>query len=101
MSEEASFGGFEPPPFQAEAALVLLKRSLRDLRLAERAGGFEWKGRRVIELAAEDGAIAARLAKRPMLTPEWDRFAVRSGADQRKFVDEVKRRLERWTREDT
>jgi hypothetical protein len=99
MSEEASFG-VDPPPFQAEAALVLLKRSLRDLRLTERGTGFEWKGRRVVELALGEDAITARLAKRLMLTPEWDRHTVRSGADQRKLVDEIMRRLERWTRED-
>jgi hypothetical protein len=98
MSDD--FGGFAPPPFKPDEALIALKRSLRDARLAERGGGFEWKGRRVIELAVGADAIVVRLAKRLMQTPEWDRITVKSGADQRKLLDEVRRRLERWTGED-
>ena len=99
---EDDFGGFAPPPFKPDEALVALKRSLRDAKLAERGAGFEWKGLRAVELAVEDGAISARVARRLMRsgTPEWDRYTVKSGADQRKLVDEVKRRLDRWTRED-
>lgn len=88
------------PAFKADEALVTLKRTLRDLRLAERGNAYEQRGKRVVELAAEDGAIAARLARRLMLTPEWDRIAIRSAADQRKFVDEVKKRLARWEHEE-
>ena len=94
---------FALPPFKPAEALVQLKRSLRDLRtLAERGDSFELKGSRVIELQAEDTAIAARLAKRPMRggTPEWDRFMLAGSADVRRFTDEVKRRLARWTAED-
>jgi len=40
MSDET--WGFAPPPFKAEEALVQLKRSLRDLGLTERSGGFEF-----------------------------------------------------------
>ena len=39
MSDEESWG-FAAPPFRAEEALVQLKRSLRDLGLAERSGGL-------------------------------------------------------------
>jgi hypothetical protein len=88
--------GFAPPPFKPGEAVVTLKRQLRDLRLAERGNGFEQRGKRVVELALEADAIQARLARRLMLTPEWDRFSVKSAADQRKFVDEVKKRLARW-----
>jgi hypothetical protein len=99
MSSSDDFG-FAPPPFDADAALVALKRSLRDLKLAERGNAYELRGKRVVELALEDGAIAAKLARRPMLTPEWDRIAIRSAAEQRKFVDELKKRLARWEQEE-
>jgi hypothetical protein len=93
-------GGFAPPPFNADNALVTLKRSLRDLKLAERGDAFELRGKRVVELAVEGAAISAKLARRLMLTPEWDRLAVKSAADQRKLIDEVKKRLARWESEE-
>ena len=99
MADDNEFE-FALPAFDADNALVQLERSLRDLKLAERGKGFELKGKAVIELAVEGGAIAVRLARRLAITPEWDRMSVRSGADQRKLLDEVKRRLERWQRED-
>jgi hypothetical protein len=100
MSDLPDFG-FAPPPFKADEALVLLRRALRDLKpLAERGTGFELRGRPVLELAVADGAIAARLARRPAVAPEWDRITVTSGADQRKLLDEVRKRVERWTREE-
>ncbi|HJV67524.1 hypothetical protein [Ideonella sp.] len=94
--------GFAPPPFKPADALVQLKRGLRDLRaLAERGDGFELKGARVIELAAGEAAIDAKLARRPSRqVPEWDRFTLASSADVRKFSDEVKKRLARWTEEE-
>ncbi|HRD95553.1 MAG TPA: hypothetical protein PLA97_04010 [Rubrivivax sp.] len=92
--------GFAPPPFEPEVALVQLKRSLRDLKLAERGNAFELRGKRVVELLVEGAQIHARLARRLMLTPQWDTQAVKSAADQRKLVDEVKRRLARWEQED-
>ena len=94
---------FSLPPVKAAEALALLKRSLRDLRtLTESGDSFELKGSRVIELAAGDTPIDARLAKRPMRggTPEWDAFKRAGSPDVRKFTDEVKRRLARWTEED-
>jgi hypothetical protein len=54
----------------------------------------------VVELALAEGAIAVKLARRLSMTPEWDQVQIRSGADQRKLLDDVKRRLERWQRED-
>jgi hypothetical protein len=99
MSDDTDFG-FAPPAFDAEGALVQLKRSLRGLALTERGHAFELRGRTVVQLTLEDGAIAARMARRLAITPEWDRQRVATGADQRKLLDEVKRRLERWQRED-
>lgn len=94
---------FSLPAFKPAEALQLLKRNLRDLRtVAERGDAFELKGSRVIELAAAEHHIDARLAKRPMRggTPEWDSFRLAGSPDVRKFTDEVKRRLARWTEED-
>ena len=84
------------PAFKADDALVTLKRALRDLKLAERGNNFERRGKRVVELAVDGGAIQAKLARRLALTPEWDRFSVKSAPEQRKLVDEVKKRLARW-----
>ncbi len=95
MSSGEDFG-FAPPPFNAENALLTLKRALRDLNLAERGNAFELRGKRVVEWAIEGEAIQARLARRPLLTPEWDRIAVKSATDQRKLIDEMKKRLARW-----
>ncbi|RVT82362.1 hypothetical protein [Inhella crocodyli] len=101
MSDDTDTWGFAPPPFNAEASLVQFKRSLREMGLSERASGFELKGRQALAYELKDGAIALRLARRLTLrTPDWDAMAVRSGADQRKVLDEIKRRLARWQDED-
>jgi hypothetical protein len=92
--------GFAPPPFNPEAALVPLRRSLRELGLAERGNGYELRGRRVVELDSAPGSIAVRLARRPALTPEWDRQQLQSAADSRKLLDELKKRLARWERDE-
>lgn len=99
MPDEPEFG-FAPPPFNAENALVQLKRSLRDLKLAERGNAFEQRGKRVLELAPEAGGIAVKIARKLALTPEWDSLRVDSAAAQRKLLDEVKKRLARWEQED-
>jgi hypothetical protein len=93
---------FALPAFKPDEAVLQLKRSLRDLRtLAERGNGFELKGLPVIALAIEDKNILAQLAKRPSRSSvDWDRFTLASSADVRRFTDEVKRRLARWTEED-
>ncbi len=92
--------GFAPPPFNAEHALQQMRRALRDMKLAERGPGFELRGRRISELVLEDGRIQARLARKPALTPEWDRHAIRSATEQRKWLDELKKRLARWESEE-
>ena len=93
-------GGFALPPFNAESALVTIKRALRDMKLAERGNAYELRGKRVVELALDGGRISAKLARRPMLTPEWDRITVASAAEQRKLLDEVKKRLAKWENEE-
>lgn len=92
--------GFAPPPFNAEQSLLQLKRSLRDLKLAERGNGFEIRGKPVAEFEADGALIRARLARRLMMTPEWDCFEIKSAPEQRKCVDELKKRLERWARDE-
>jgi hypothetical protein len=94
--------GFAPPAFKPAEALVQLKRSLRDLRtLTERGDGFDLKGAQVLTLNTGPTAIEARLARRPSRqVPEWDRFTLDSSAAVRKFTDELKKRLARWTEEE-
>lgn len=92
--------GFAPPPFKPEAALLQIKRSLRDLKLAERGNAFELRGKRVVELSVDATTLTARLARRLALTPQWDTQAVTSMPQQRRLIDEVKKRLARWEQED-
>ena len=94
------FGGFALPPFKAEDALLQLRRSLRDLKLTERGNGFELRGKRVLELQVQDAAIHARITRKLAMTPEWDKQLVQSAPEQRKLIDEVKKRLARWEREE-
>ncbi len=95
MSDD-NFGGFAPPPFKPDDALLQMKRTLRDLKLAERGNGFELRGKRVLELTVDGAAIQARIARKLALTPQWDALTVKSTGDQRKLIDEVKKRLARW-----
>ncbi len=95
MPDDDSF--LAPPPFKPAEALVQLRRSLRELRgLSERGAGFDWKGQAVVALEASDEAIAARLARRPARSPEWEPRILRSSADVRRFGDDVKRAVARW-----
>ncbi len=100
MSANDDNFGFAPPPFKAADALVALKRQLRDMKLAERGNAFELRGKRVLELAVDGDAIAVKLARRPTVAPEWDRVVVKTSAEQRKLVDEVKKRLARWEQDE-
>ena len=100
MSDESTLGGFEPPPFNSDETLVQVKRALRDLKLAERGNAYELRGKRVLELAPAPDSIGVKLARQHALTPEWDRLSVRSAVEQRKLIDEVKKRLARRHDED-
>jgi hypothetical protein len=95
------FEGFAPPPYRTDEALLRVKRALRDLKLSERAGGFEWSGCRVAELVVDGAVLQVRLARRATRrTPEWDASTLQCAAEERKWLDELKRRLARWTPED-
>ena len=98
MSEE---WGLPTPMFKPDEALVALRRQLRDMKpLAERGARYELRGRPVIELTAGEGRINAQLARRPAMSPEWQRHELASGADVRRFVDTVRQQLRRWEHED-
>lgn len=91
---------FAPPPFKPDAVLVQLKRSLRELRpLVERGEGFELQGQPVLLLSAHGDHLQIRIAKRPARSPEWETRQLRNAAEVRSFIDEVKRRLARWSEE--
>ena len=62
--------GFSLPAFSADNAMLQIKRSLRDLKLAERGNGFELKGKAVLQFALDGGAIVVKLARRLSMTPE-------------------------------
>jgi hypothetical protein len=89
--------GFAPPPFNADNALLSLKRFVRDLRaLAERNDGFTFGGQPVLQLSSADGAVLAKLARRAGRTPEWDSYKLSNQIELRKLQDEIKRRFARW-----
>jgi uncharacterized protein with PIN domain len=92
--------GFALPSFKADEALARLKRSLRDLGLSERSSGFESQGKRLLEFELQEGAISVRLARNATRTPQWDKSLVKSADDERKLIDELKRRLARWKDEE-
>jgi hypothetical protein len=87
---------FAPPPFDAQAALATLRRTLRELRLVEREGTFELKGKAVARARAEGGTLRLEVVKRPSNTPEWERAEAADHAQARRFVDDLRRRLARW-----
>ena len=105
MSDDDS-AGFAPPPFQPAAAVAALKRDLRALGLTERAGCFERRGlaiaRVVQSSAALDGATltAARVRRPSRNSPEWLPKVLRSSADVRDFVADLKRQLALWSDRD-
>jgi len=97
MNEDAFFA---LPPFKPDEALLTLKRNLRDLRSLEARGDSFWlQGQAVLELSAQEGQLLARLVKRPARSPEWEARHCKNAAEVRSLLDEVKRRLSRWTDE--
>lgn len=89
------------PPFDAAAALVTLKRSLRELGFTERGAlAFEWQGKLVLRLQQAEGGLQAELARRATRSPDYERLRLGSQADVRKLLDTLKQRLRRWADED-
>lgn len=92
---------FAAPPFKADDALQRLRRELRDLGLAEREGRFERRGLAIAKAAVAGDAIAAARVKRPSRnSPEWQARTLRSHADLRDFVTQLKQQLAQWSDRD-
>ena len=87
---------FAPPPFNAETALATLRRTLRDLKLVEREGVYELKGKAIARMRVEGAALRLEVVKRPSQAPEWERVEATDHGQARRFVDDLKRRLARW-----
>ena len=92
---------FAPPPFVAADALPKLQRELRALGLAERAGVFERRGIAIVRAAIDGAVVQAAVVKRPARAgPEWQPKTLKSAADVRDFVADLKRRLAGWSDRD-
>ncbi len=89
-----------PPPFKAEEAMAQLARHLRDLRLLERAGRYEWRGEALVELRLEGDAIRVRTVKQPARSPEWQVQLLENAAQVRKFTEDFKRQFAKWKERD-
>ena len=93
--------GFVAPPFDAGSALLKLKRDLRELGLAEREGRFERRGSTLARAAVDGDAIVAARVKRPSRSsPEWMERRLRSSAEVRDFVADLKKQLALWSDRD-
>ncbi len=93
--------GFAVPPFKADEALSTLTRNLRDLGLTARAGVFERRGTALARAAVDGNVLVAARVKRPSRTsPEWLPKTLRSSADVRDFVNDLKKQLAQWSDRD-
>ena len=93
--------GFAPPPFQPDDALASLARSLRELGLTLRAGVFERRGTPIARAVIDGSMLAAARVKRPNRnSPEWLAKTLRSSADVRSFVADLKQQLAQWSDRD-
>jgi hypothetical protein len=91
---------FAPPPFKADEALQRAKRDLRELGLIEREGCFERKTQPIARLSIDGATLKASIVKRPGRTPEWTDKTLRSSADLRDFVADLKKKLATWSDRD-
>ncbi len=92
---------FAPPRFNPDEALQRLKRDLRALGLTERAGLFERRGSAIAKAALDGGDIAAARVRRPVRSsPEWQVKRIKTNADLRDFVFDLKRALAQWGDQD-
>ena len=93
--------GFSTPPFRPEEALQKLHRDLRDLGLTERAGRFERRGTAIARAVIDGAVIRAARVKRPSRSsPDWLDKVLRSSADARDFVADLKQQLAQWSDRD-
>ncbi len=100
MPDEPDFG-FDAPAYKPDAALLQLKRSLRELGLTERGDGCELRGKGVADWRVDGTTLVVRLVRKPATTaPLWDTQTLKDAAGQRQWIAEVRKRLERWRRDD-
>ena len=91
---------FAPPPFKPDEALQRAKRELRELGLTEREGRFERRAQQIARVAVDGATLKAAIVKRPGRTPEWTEKTLRSSADLRDFVADLKKKLATWSDRD-
>ena len=98
MSDDLEFAA---TPFQPDEALQRLQRDLRALGLTERDGRFERRGLPVARAAVLGAALSAARVRQPRRTgPEWLDRVLRSSADVRDFVADLKKQLPLWSDRD-
>ena len=98
---DADDWGFAALPFKPDEALAGLRRSLRDLGLAERAGVWERRGTAIAKAAIDGASLAAAVVRKPSRnSPEWQAKVLKNSADVRDFVADLKRRLAGWSDRD-
>lgn len=93
--------GLASPPFKPDEALQKLRRDLRELGLTEREGRFERRGILIARAAVDGDTLRAARVKRPSRSsPEWIEKVLRSSADGRDFVADLKTQLALWSDRD-
>ena len=93
--------GFTAPAFKPAEALQLLQRELRALGLTEREGRFDRRGSAIARAVVDGDLIRAARVKRPSRgSPEWMDKALRSSAETRDFVADLKKQLAQWSDRD-
>ena len=98
MGDEPLLAG---PPFKPDEALQRLRRELRDLGLTEREGRFERRGLVVARAVIDGDALSAAGVRRPARSSaEWLPRMLRSSADVRDFVANLKQQLAQWSDRD-
>jgi hypothetical protein len=91
---------FAAPPFNPDDALQRAKRELRDLGLTEREGRFERKAQQIARIVVDGETLKAAIVRRPGRSPEWAEKTLRSSADLRDFVADLKKKLAGWSERD-
>ena len=98
MSDDFSIAG---PPFNPVEALQRLKRDLRGLGLSERGDLFERRGIAIAKATISGDAIAAARVRRPSRSSaQWLPRHLRSSAELRDFVNDLKQQLALWSDRD-
>lgn len=91
---------FAAPPFKPDEALQRARRELRELGLSEREGCFERRALQIARVVVDGATLKAAVVKRPGRTPEWSEKTLRSSAELRDFVADLKKKLASWSDRD-